>query len=432
MSNIAIKHEDDNSVAVKYIDLGDGTFAPASVAIPGGAGGLIAGVAAYGYARVTDEPTAQFFDPLDSLDTTDRWTAKNSTGTATVTAGVLTVASSTTASAYGGLYTQPTFTNRGLNFLPIGAALAFDNSAIANSARWFGQGSVQASPTTASVIVNGTGFLLDGSGNLYAKVYANGVETFSQDLTAYKPADGTFSRFLIVLRADLAFFYVGTTDTPVASASFKNPDIQTLPISIMSVAGATPPGVSATIKAVSIGVGDTGKNAQGVCDPAFPWRSATVKKASTAAAATDLPLVVALHPTSPTPAMAAGTAAIGDVGVQYRANATGAASGAHVVSAATTNATVAKASAGRLLGWQLLNTTASIQYVKLHNQATTPTAGTGVVRTIGIPANGKSEMNIEGGVAFTTGIAYTIVTGSADADATATTAGAVVGDIFYA
>ena len=37
MSNIAIKHEDDNSVAVKYVDMGDGTFAPATVAIPGGA-----------------------------------------------------------------------------------------------------------------------------------------------------------------------------------------------------------------------------------------------------------------------------------------------------------------------------------------------------------------------------------------------------------
>lgn len=127
-----------------------------------------------------------------------------------------------------------------------------------------------------------------------------------------------------------------------------------------------------------------------------------------------------------------GANLMGDVGQQYRANATGAASGAHIVSAATTNATVVKASAGRVLGWNLINTTASIQYVKLHNQATTPTAGTGVVRTIGIPANGVREMVIGGGIAFTTGIAMTIVTGSADTDATATTLGAVVGDLFFA
>jgi hypothetical protein len=132
------------------------------------------------------------------------------------------------------------------------------------------------------------------------------------------------------------------------------------------------------------------------------------------------------------PALVAGTAAIGDVGQQYRANATGAASGTHIVSAATTNATVVKASAGRVLGWHLANTTASWRYAKLHNQTTTPTAGSGVVRTIGIPPNGVADFALEGGIAFSTGIGLTIVTGSADADATAVAAGDVVGDLFFA
>ena len=132
------------------------------------------------------------------------------------------------------------------------------------------------------------------------------------------------------------------------------------------------------------------------------------------------------------PALVAGTAAIGDVGQQYRANATGAASGSHLVAAATTNATVAKASAGRVLGWSFANTNAAWRYVKLHNQATTPTAGTGVVRTISIPPNAISNFTLEGGVAFSTGIAYTTVTGSADADATAVGAGDIVGELFYA
>lgn len=132
------------------------------------------------------------------------------------------------------------------------------------------------------------------------------------------------------------------------------------------------------------------------------------------------------------PALVAGTAAIGDVGIQYRANATGAASGAHIVSAASTNATIVKASAGRVLGWSLANTNAAWRYVKLHNQTTTPTAGTGVVRTIGIAPNSISNLTIAGGIAFTTGIGLTAVTGSADADNTAVGVGDIVGDLFFA
>lgn len=128
----------------------------------------------------------------------------------------------------------------------------------------------------------------------------------------------------------------------------------------------------------------------------------------------------------------AGSNLIGDVARQYRANATGAASGAHIVSAASTNATVVKASPGRVIGWCLANTNAAYRYVKLHNQTTSPTAGTGVVRTIALPPNNSVTFTIEGGIAFTTGIGLTIVTGSADADNTAVGVGDVVGDLFFA
>ena len=131
-------------------------------------------------------------------------------------------------------------------------------------------------------------------------------------------------------------------------------------------------------------------------------------------------------------ALPAGANAVGDFGVQYRANATGGASGAHIVSAATVNATIVKASAGRVVGWNLSNTTASWVYVKLHNLATLPTAGAAVARSIGIPPNGSREFSMGGGIAFTTGIGLTTVTGSADADATAVAAGAIVGDLFFA
>lgn len=133
-----------------------------------------------------------------------------------------------------------------------------------------------------------------------------------------------------------------------------------------------------------------------------------------------------------TGSLAAGTNAIGDVGIQYRANATGAATRTHLVSAANTNPTVVKASAGRLLGVCLSNTNAAFRYVKFHNQTTSPTAGTGVVQTIAIPPNNNVTFSFTGGIAFTTGIALTCVTGAADTDATAVGANDIVGDIFYA
>lgn len=113
------------------------------------------------------------------------------------------------------------------------------------------------------------------------------------------------------------------------------------------------------------------------------------------------------------------------------AAAAGGASIHHVVAAASTNAAQIKASAGRVLGWSLSNNTASWRYVKLHNVAS-PTAGAAVAMTIGIPPNGYAPCELITGISFTTAIGRTIVTGAPDADATATAANDVVGDIFFA
>ena len=133
-----------------------------------------------------------------------------------------------------------------------------------------------------------------------------------------------------------------------------------------------------------------------------------------------------------TGALAAGTNAIGDVGIQARANATGASSIHHFVSAASTNTANIKASAGRVLGYHLANTNAAWRYVKLHNTAGTPTAGAAVALTIGIPPNGVAKLAIPAGIGFATGIGRSCVTGAADADATAVALNDVVGDIFFA
>lgn len=134
-----------------------------------------------------------------------------------------------------------------------------------------------------------------------------------------------------------------------------------------------------------------------------------------------------------TGSLAAGTNAIGDVGIQYRGNATGAGSATNFVAAGSTNAAVLKASAGRLLGFVLTNNATAVRYVKFHNQTTTPTAGTGVVQTYGIPPNGGTiTLSVPGGIGFGTGIAYTTVTGAAASDATAVTANDIVGTFHWA
>lgn len=162
-----------------------------------------------------------------------------------------------------------------------------------------------------------------------------------------------------------------------------------------------------------------------------PWTPAVNLVASNTAANLQATVSGTVTANIGTGSLAAGTNAIGDVGLQVRANATGAASIHHIVSAATTNVAQIKATAGRVLGWSLVNNTATWRYVKLHNVATA-TAGAAVAMTIGVPPNGKAQMNVPQGIGFATAISRSIVTGAADTDATATGAAEVVGDIFFA
>lgn len=119
------------------------------------------------------------------------------------------------------------------------------------------------------------------------------------------------------------------------------------------------------------------------------------------------------------------------MGLQYRANATGAASRLHLVSAATTNAAIVKASAGRVIGWSFANTTGSFVYVKLHNLTTLPVAGVSVFMTLAIPPNAVITQSLSGGIAFSAGIGITTVTGAADADNTAVGVNSIVGDLYF-
>lgn len=87
-----------------------------------------------------------------------------------------------------------------------------------------------------------------------------------------------------------------------------------------------------------------------------------------------------------------------------------------LTSAATTNATVVKASAGDVFRIRGTNTNAAARYLKLYNLAVAPTVGTSTP-AITIRLAPSSDFNIDlGGHYFSTGIAYALTTGVADAD----------------
>lgn len=115
--------------------------------------------------------------------------------------------------------------------------------------------------------------------------------------------------------------------------------------------------------------------------------------------------------------------------------ATGGVTMSKAVSAATTNATSLKASAGKVYGLQLFNLNAAPRYFKLYNKASAPTVGTDVpVKTILIPGNtagAGAVMDFPMGLGFSTGIAWALTTGITDGDSGAVAANEIVVNIDY-
>jgi len=105
----------------------------------------------------------------------------------------------------------------------------------------------------------------------------------------------------------------------------------------------------------------------------------------------------------------------------------------HVVSLATTNAALIKASYGRMWALSAFNTTAADKFIKLFNKSTAPVPGTDTpVKTFRVPANGSVVWVPGIGSAFNLGLGVAIVGAAADLDATAVAAGDVILDIDWA
>ena len=115
-----------------------------------------------------------------------------------------------------------------------------------------------------------------------------------------------------------------------------------------------------------------------------------------------------------------------------------AAAACNILSAASTNSTNCKASAGNFYGYEIYNTTTTVYYLRLYNASSAPTcsSATGFIRSIPIPPGASSGLvggainNFVVPVNYTTGIGYCITAGSSSTDNNAAVTG-LFGELRY-
>jgi hypothetical protein len=407
MPDIRVAHANGSNAVKTLVDMGDGTHAEKWVA---------SNINALGQTRVRGESTSLFGEEFDALDTVTRWTIKNSGGSVTAATGTLTVSGSTTVNAWGGLESQPTFQAIGLNLLEFGGVFLFPNISIANTKRFFGMGTIPATPTLTTPITDGFGFELDGSGGLSAVIYESGVRSpRSVNITALAGlANNTPIPFIMARRADTLLFFVTNNQTPDASIPLPGLDVTALPLAFLAVNGSPAPASSPSFVCFGVGIGDTGCNASSVKDPVNPWLQAAVTKPSTTVAVNQSALAVALHPLS-----SAGTPAA--PATPFILNSL----------AGTNGALIATGSSG-LQAFYATNIGATVAFVKLYNKATAPTVGTDVPAMIiavpaavaGVPGSAQITAGFIGH-RFALGLGIAITGAVGDADSTAVAAGQV-------
>jgi hypothetical protein len=124
-----------------------------------------------------------------------------------------------------------------------------------------------------------------------------------------------------------------------------------------------------------------------------------------------------------------------NVEVAPTASSTNAVSACYLVSAASTNATSCKGSAGNFYGIRMVNTTATLYYLRLYNTAGAPTcsSATGFIESIPIPASatGAGIVSISPlAINYATGIGFCFTGGSSSTDNTNAATG-IFGAILY-
>jgi hypothetical protein len=112
----------------------------------------------------------------------------------------------------------------------------------------------------------------------------------------------------------------------------------------------------------------------------------------------------------------------------------GGATPAHYLSAASTNATNVKASAGNVYALAVINTTATLYYLKLYDKATAPTCNSdAVLQTYPVPASTAGAgfvLPLNVGMSFSAGIGFCLTGGLADNDNTNAATGVAINFVY--
>jgi hypothetical protein len=259
--------------------------------------GLFAQVNPYGSLKVSIEPSSLFVDAFDgaTVDTTNKWTLSG-TAVPTQTAGNFTLNGGTTANATSVAISQPTFTPPGLGYRINAGAITLDTVQVSNPAShtFIGVGQV-TSYAYATPLTDGAGFERDSTGALNAVVYVAGTRyvinsTNPALITAQAslPTGGSSSPlaamtwptagphiYATIDRGDTMFFYIDSTDAPVAFCRNIQPQAQNLPFRMAKVNAAAAV-VATSFVASGTVVGDSTSQNCTISDPTYPWRRMTI------------------------------------------------------------------------------------------------------------------------------------------------------------
>lgn len=134
-------------------------------------------------------------------------------------------------------------------------------------------------------------------------------------------------------------------------------------------------------------------------------------------------------------AIPAGSNLIGQAAPVATATTTNTTSTCYLSSAATTNATNCKSSAGNIYAIRAINTTGTLYYLRLYNAAAAPTcsSATGFIETHPIPASSTGAgmiLSVPVGIAYGTGIGFCLTGGGSSTDNTNAATGVYL-SIYY-
>lgn len=244
------------------------------------------------------EPSQIFWDDFTNtggvLDTTNRWNAvtTGSGGTATATSGAYQLNSNTTAGGFAYITSQPSFPGVNPGYISIQHQINIESPVLTNSYRFWGVGTIPATPTAAAPLTDAVGFAIGTNGHLFATSWAGGTNVFNLDLsvpnqgqylapTAGQKFDAGIHRYQISFRGDFIQWYVdGTLIARVPNGS-AGPNTNTLPVAFLSVNNTTPPTANPTLVDNLVVIGDSGRNSAAVKDGTFGWRKLTVTPSGT-------------------------------------------------------------------------------------------------------------------------------------------------------